>query len=52
MERHQKFLDNMVANRHEDNMIKDLEIKRFALARKRLKDFIAFSDMTDDEERR
>jgi hypothetical protein len=33
-------------------MLKDLETKRFALARKRLKDFVAFSDMGDADERR
>jgi hypothetical protein len=52
MARHQKFLDEMAANRHEDNMLKDLETKRFALARKRLKDFVAFSDMSDFAERK
>jgi hypothetical protein len=52
MARHQKYLDDMAANRHEDNMLKDLESKRFALARKRLKDFVAFSDMSDLGERK
>lgn len=52
MARHQKFLDDLAANRNEDNMLKDLETKRFQLARKRLKDFVSFSDMTDEAERK
>jgi hypothetical protein len=52
MARNQKYLDDIVASRHEENMLKDLETKRFTLARKRLKDFISFTDMSDDAERR
>ena len=33
-------------------MLKDLETKRHALAKKRLKDFVSFSDMGDTEERK
>ena len=41
----------MADSKYEDNSLKELEFKRFNEAKKRLKDFIVFTDMSDDEER-
>jgi len=44
-------LDKLADKKFEENMLAELEFKRFAEARKRLKDFVICSNMSDGEEK-
>ena len=50
-QRNLAHIKKLEGNKFEDNQLKELELKRFNHAKQRLKDFIVYSDMSDEQER-
>ena len=50
--RNQKNLEKLADKKFEDNILAELEFKRFTEAKQRLRDFITSSDMSDLDERK
>lgn len=44
-------MQNLTEKRFEDNILKEVEFKRFHEAKKRLRNFLVVSDMSDTEEK-
>ena len=51
MNRNQKHLQDLSEKRFEDNILKEVEFKRFHEAKRRLREFLIHTNMSDIEER-
>ena len=51
MDRNQKHLQDLSEKRFEDNILKEVEFKRFHEAKRRLRNFLIHTNMSDIEER-